>query len=123
MRGTCAFRTPFRKARALRNSDSSGVIPGPPGRTLRGTVRQPRGHAIVAVLAVLCALGLPASSRADLLTVEVVPSNINLTVPPGYSGTFELNLLNPATNTESFQVAGFQFELRVPSGSEVLFTD
>jgi hypothetical protein len=138
MRGTRAFRTPRRRARALRHAGSPGVISGgaspgaggrdrfsaiPPGRAFRGTARLPRGQAIVAAIAALCALGLPASSRADLLTVEVVPSNINVTVPPGASGTFELDLLNPTSNTQTFQVAGFQFELRVPAGSGVQFTD
>jgi hypothetical protein len=47
---------------------------------------------------------------------------MNVTVPPGFAGTFELDLLNPSTNTQSFNVAGFQFELQVPAGSGVLFT-
>ncbi len=60
--------------------------------------------------------------RAGSLVVEVVPVNSNVTVPPGFSGSLELDLLNPLTNTQSFNVAGFQFELQVPGGSGVLFT-
>ena len=62
-------------------------------------------------------------ARASSLIVEVVPSQIHVGVPPGFSGTLELDLLNPAGNTQSFQVAGFQFELLAPAGSEVLFTN
>jgi hypothetical protein len=71
----------------------------------------------------LGAIGHPITARAGSLVVEVVPVNTNVTVPPGSAGTFELDLLNPATNTQSFNVAGFQFELQAPVGSGVLFTN
>ena len=62
-------------------------------------------------------------ARAGSLVVEVVPSQIDVGVPPGFSGTLELDLLNPASNTQSFQVAGFQFQLLAPAGSGVSFTN
>jgi len=79
--------------------------------------------AMAAAVVLLGAIGHPIRARADLLVVEVVPANTNVTVPPGASGTLELDLLNPSTNTQSFNVAGFQFELQVPIGSGVQFTN
>jgi hypothetical protein len=78
---------------------------------------------MAAAVVLLGAIGHPIRARADLLVVEVVPANTNVTVPPGASGTLELDLLNPSTNTQSFNVAGFQFELQVPIGSGVQFTN
>jgi hypothetical protein len=80
-------------------------------------------HLLAAMAALTIALGFSTECFADVLLVEVVPSNIPASVPPGFSGTFELDLVNPTTNTSSFQVEGFQFELRVPVGSGVLFSD
>jgi len=77
---------------------------------------------MAAAVVLLGAIGHPITARADLV-VEVVPANTNVTVPPGASGTLELDLLNPSTNTQSFNVAGFQFELQVPSSSGVQFTN
>jgi hypothetical protein len=79
--------------------------------------------AMAAAVALLGAIGHPITARADSLVVELVPTNTNVTVPPGFSGTLELDLLNPSTNTQSFNVAGFQFELQVLGGSGVLFTN
>jgi len=79
--------------------------------------------ALATAVVLLGAIGHPVTARADLLDVELVPANTNVTVPPGYVGTLELDLLNPATNTQSFNVAGFQFELQVSAGSGVLFTN
>ncbi len=76
--------------------------------------------AMAAAVVLLGAIGHPITARADLLVVEVVPANV--TVPPGFAGTLELDLLNTST-TQSFNVAGFQFELQVPSSSGVLFTN
>jgi len=73
--------------------------------------------AMAAAVVLLGAIGHPITARADLV-VEVVPANTN--VPPGASGTLELDLLNTST---TLYVAGFQFELQVPSGSGVLFTN
>jgi len=78
---------------------------------------------MAAAVVLLGAIGHPITARADLLVVEVVPANTNVTVPPGASGTLELDLLNPSTNTQSFNVAGFQFELKVPNSSGVQFTN
>ncbi len=80
-------------------------------------------RAMAAAVVLLGAIGHPLTARAGSLVVEVVPVNTNVTVPPGFAGTFELDLLNPATNTQSFNVAGFQFELQAPGGSGVLFTN
>lgn len=79
--------------------------------------------AMAAAVVLLGAIGHPITARAGSLVVEVVPVNTNVTVPPGFAGTLELDLLNPSTNTQSFNVAGFQFELQVPSNSGVLFTN
>ena len=79
--------------------------------------------AMAAAFVLLGAMGHPTTARAGSLVVEVVPVNTNVTVPPGFAGTLELDLLNPSTNTQSFNVAGFQFELQVPAGSGVLFTN
>lgn len=86
----------------------------------RQTTCPPRRMAVAAALALLGGLGLPVSSRAGLV-VEVVPFDTDATA--GSSGTFELDLLNPTGNSQSYDVAGFQFDLRVPSGAGVLFTD
>jgi hypothetical protein len=81
-------------------------------------------RAVMAAAVVLLGVtGSPRTARAGSLVVEVVPANTNVTVPPGFGGTLELNLLNPAANTQALNVAGFQFELQAPSGSGVLFTN
>ena len=77
--------------------------------------------AMAAAVVLLGAIGHPITARAGSLVVEVVPANTNVTA--GSAGTLELDLLNPSTNTQSFNVAGFQFELQVPGGSGVLFTN
>ena len=79
--------------------------------------------AMAAAVVLLGAIGHPTTARAGSLVVEVVPVNTNVTVPPGFAGTFELDLLNPSTNTQLFNVAGFQFDLQVSGGSGVLFTN
>ncbi len=79
--------------------------------------------AMAAAVVLLGAIGHPITARAGSLVVEVVPANTNVTAPPGFAGTLELDLLNPSSNTQSFNVAGFQFELQVPGGSGVLFTN
>ncbi|MGA7495688.1 MAG: PEP-CTERM sorting domain-containing protein [Isosphaeraceae bacterium] len=79
--------------------------------------------AMAAAVVLLGAIGHPITARGGSLVVEVVPANTNVTVPPGFAGTLELDLLNPSTNTQSFNVAGFQFELQVPISSGVLFTN
>ena len=76
--------------------------------------------AMAAAVVLLGAIGHPITARAGSLVVEVVPANTNVTA--GSAGTLELDLLNPST-TQSFNVAGFQFELQVPGGSGVLFTN
>jgi hypothetical protein len=78
---------------------------------------------MAAAVVLLGAIGHPITARGGSLVVEVVPANTNVTVPPGFAGTLELDLLNPSTNTQSFNVAGFQFELQVPISSGVLFTN
>ena len=75
--------------------------------------------AMAAAVVLLGAIGHPVTARADLV-VEVVPANTNVTA--GSAGTLELDLLN-TSSTQSFNVAGFQFELQVPSSSGVLFTN
>ena len=75
--------------------------------------------AMAAAVVLLGAIGHPITTRADLV-VEVVPANTNVTA--GSAGTLELDLLN-TSSTQSFNVAGFQFELQVPSNSGVLFTN
>jgi len=77
--------------------------------------------AMAAAVVLLGAIGHPITARAGSLVVEVVPVNTNVTA--GSAGTLELDLLNPSSNTQSFNVAGFQFELQVPGGSGVLFTN
>ena len=79
--------------------------------------------AMAAAVVLLGAIGHLTTARAGSVVVEVVPVNTNVTVPPAASGTLELDLLNPSTNTQSFNVAGFQFDLQVPAGSGVLFTN
>ena len=79
--------------------------------------------AMAAAVVLLGVIGHPITARAGSLVVEVVPANTNVTAPPGFAGTLELDLLNPSSNTQSFNVAGFQFELQVPGGSGVLFTN
>jgi hypothetical protein len=78
---------------------------------------------MAAAVVLLGAIGHPITAGAGSLVVEVVPVNTNVTVPPGFAGTLELDLLNPSTNAQSFNVAGFQFELQVPGGLGVLFTN
>lgn len=138
MRNTPACRASLHGGQALRIGDARGAISDsgtvspwvrgrssakPPERSPRWAIRQPRARAIVTATALLWALGQTTASRADLLNLKVVPSNVNATVPPGATGTFELELVNPASNLQSFNVEGFQFELSVPAGSGVLFTD
>src|SRR5271157_6396019 len=77
--------------------------------------------AMAAAVVLLGAIGHPITARAGSLVVEVVPANTNVTA--GSAGALELDLLNPSSNTQSFNVAGFQFELQVPGGSGVLFTN
>ena len=79
--------------------------------------------AMAAAIVLAGSIGHPMNARAGSLVVEVVPVNTNVTVPPGLAGTLELDLLNPSTNTQSFNVAGFQFEIQVPGASGVLFSD
>ena len=79
--------------------------------------------AMAAAVVLPVQLGIPITARAESLVVEVVPVSTTVSVPPGYSGTLELDLLNPSTNTQSFDVAGFQFELQIPVASGVLFSD
>ncbi len=93
-----------------------------PGLQMRPHPLSPLG-AMVAAVVLTGVIGHPVSARAGSLVVEVVPVNTNVTVPPGFAGTLELDLLDPSTNTQSFNVAGFQFELQVPAGSGVLFTN
>ena len=76
--------------------------------------------AMAAAVVLLGAIGHPITARAGSLVVEVVPANTNVTA--GSVGTLELDLLN-TSSTQSFNVAGFQFELQVPSNSGVLFTN
>ncbi len=76
---------------------------------------------MAAAVVLLGAIGHPITARAGSLVVEVVPANTNVTA--GSARTLELDLLNPSSNTQSFNVAGFQFELQVPGGSGVLFTN
>ena len=76
--------------------------------------------AMAAAVVLLGAIGHPITARAGSLVVEVVPANTNVTA--GSAGTLELDLLN-TSSTQSFNVAGFQFELQVPSNSGVLFTN
>jgi len=76
---------------------------------------------MAAAVVLLGAIGHPITARAGSLVVEVVPVNTNVTA--GSAGTLELDLLNPSSNTQSFNVAGFQFELQVQGGSGVLFTN
>ncbi len=68
-------------------------------------------------------IALSGSCLAESVTVAIDQSTIPASVAPGFSGTFELELINPASNSSSFDVAGFQFELRVPDASGVLFTN
>src|SRR5262245_39619195 len=81
------------------------------------------GRVTAVVIALFLTLTPTPPSWAESLVVKIVPANTDVTVPPGFAGTFEVELLNPATNSQSFDVAGFQFELRVATGSGVLFID
>jgi hypothetical protein len=78
---------------------------------------------LTTAIALLSSLFVSEAIRADELDVEVVPSSLMVTVPPGYSSALEVDLVNPATNSQSFSVEAFQFELRAPSGSGVTFSD
>ncbi|HWB12834.1 MAG TPA: hypothetical protein VG826_26650 [Pirellulales bacterium] len=77
---------------------------------------------LATAIALSCSLLALEATQADELIVEVVPSSLGVAVPPG-SGTLEVDLLNPATNSQSFSLEGFQFELRAPGGSGVTFSD